>query len=350
MEQEWRYEELRIRYARPDDVMDLKRWWNDGKVMDHAGFPDGLGISEEKILSLLAKDDEYCRHLILEYREEKIGEMNYTLFEDHAEIGIKICEADKQEKGLGRLYLSLLIEKLFEKTDTITLDTCAENKRARHVYELLGFRMKKIHEKGYTDPAGRIHDVADYELNKEDFHSFLEDYYLVRPEESDADMITDYRNQMLETGSTFDGCSSLQGKEDPLKWIGENRLMEMGDMLPPGYVPSVQYALYDRKKEEIAGLVNIRPDMNGSPFLEEYGGNIGYSIKPSRRGEGLAELQLKKALDLFKRDYHLDRVLVTCLESNEASRRTIKACGGVYERTAHLSFLEEGIERYIIFL
>ena len=350
MDRELRYEDLKIRFAEAKDTKELFRWWNDGKVMAHAGFPAGLGISEEEIRKLIGKDDEHSRHLILEYREEAIGEMNYRLPEDHAEIGIKICEAEKQEKGLGRRYLSLLIEELFKEREEIRLDTCAENARARHVYELLGFRLKDLCRNGYTDPSGKSHDVAYYTLKKEEFHSFLEDYYLARPEESDAESITDYRNEVIKTGGTFDGCSSLQGKDDPLKWIGENRLMEMGDMLPPGYVRGIQYSLFDRKKNEIAGMLNIRPDMTGSPFLLEYGGNIGYSIKPSRRKEGLGRLQLQKALELCRREYHLDRVLITCLESNEASRRTILSCGGIYERTTHIGFLEEGIERYTVFL
>lgn len=40
--------ELTIRDALPADTPLLCRWWNDGKVMEHAGFPQGLGTSIEK--------------------------------------------------------------------------------------------------------------------------------------------------------------------------------------------------------------------------------------------------------------------------------------------------------------
>lgn len=38
--------ELTICDALPADAPLLCRWWNDGKVMEHAGFPQGLGTSE----------------------------------------------------------------------------------------------------------------------------------------------------------------------------------------------------------------------------------------------------------------------------------------------------------------
>lgn len=36
-----------IRSATVDDVIQLNKWWNDGKVMEHAGFPNGLGEALE---------------------------------------------------------------------------------------------------------------------------------------------------------------------------------------------------------------------------------------------------------------------------------------------------------------
>lgn len=36
------YNDLTIRSALPADAPQLVRWWNDGAVMAHAGFPLGL--------------------------------------------------------------------------------------------------------------------------------------------------------------------------------------------------------------------------------------------------------------------------------------------------------------------
>ncbi len=66
-------------------------------------------------------------------------------------------------------------------------------------------------------------------------------------------------------------------------------------------------------------------------FLQEIGGHIGYGIRPSARGQGLAKLALAGALEQA-RALGLRRVLVTCNDSNIASAKTIEACGGDMER------------------
>ena len=41
------YKELTIRTATINDAEQLCTWWNDGSVMAHAGFPNGLGTTTE---------------------------------------------------------------------------------------------------------------------------------------------------------------------------------------------------------------------------------------------------------------------------------------------------------------
>jgi hypothetical protein len=50
------FENIKIRYATLEDAEILCRWWNDGAVMAHAGFPDGLNTTEEKIRELISKE------------------------------------------------------------------------------------------------------------------------------------------------------------------------------------------------------------------------------------------------------------------------------------------------------
>lgn len=44
------YENLTIRQAEVADAKQLAAWWNDGAVMAHAGFPNGLGTTEGAFL------------------------------------------------------------------------------------------------------------------------------------------------------------------------------------------------------------------------------------------------------------------------------------------------------------
>ena len=166
---------LVIRNAEVFDAGQLALWWNDGKVMNHAGFPYGLGITEEEIAAGLKTDsDTTRRRLILEYCSCLIGEMSYRMLpEQTAEIGIKICKEEYQERGLGRIALSLLIRELFRMgCKKIILDTNIKNTRAQHVYEKLGFQKIRVNYDSWTDQTGVLQSSVDYELKPIQFHDW----------------------------------------------------------------------------------------------------------------------------------------------------------------------------------
>ena len=160
------HKNLTIRDAVAADAEQLTAWWNDGAVMAHAGFPLGLGTTVENVIARLGNG-----RLILEENERLIGEACYRKVGDGiAEIGIKICETDCQNRGLGRIILSMLISWLFEQGfEKIVLDTNLTNKRAQHVYESLGFRKLRINYDSWTDQLGNKQSAVDYELTEDNF-------------------------------------------------------------------------------------------------------------------------------------------------------------------------------------
>ncbi len=161
-----------IRDAERDDCAQLAAWWNDGGVMAHAGFPLGLHTTAEEVGRQLARDsDETGRRLIIEYRGRRIGEMSWHNEGCRtAQIGIKICERDHQDRGLGRIILSMLIRELFSSGyEKIVLDTNVRNARAQHVYELLGFCRVRVNENAWQDQLGAWQSSVDYELTPETF-------------------------------------------------------------------------------------------------------------------------------------------------------------------------------------
>ena len=178
---------LCIKNAEQEDCKQLVSWWNDGAVMAHAGFPNGLGTNEKKVQKQIAADsDDTRRHLVIWYDRNRIGEMSYANLGDSleetgedtienrtADIGIKICNSTFQEKGLGKIVLSMLIRELFSRGYTkIVLDTNLKNKRAQHVYERLGFQKVNIRMDAWIDQVGEKQSVVDYELTKEHFVDF----------------------------------------------------------------------------------------------------------------------------------------------------------------------------------
>ena len=165
---------LTIRNAAASDAEQLCAWWNDGKVMAHAGFPNGLGTTACEIRNDLAKDsDGIHRRHIIEYNGRPIGEMNYrNKCADTAEIGIKICDFAVQGKGLGTRLLAMFINELFTQFgyEKIILDTNTQNKRAQHVYEnKLGFKKVRVRENSWRDQLGELQSAIDYELTKDEW-------------------------------------------------------------------------------------------------------------------------------------------------------------------------------------
>ena len=161
-----KYDSLTIRDAVAADAAQLTVWWNDGAVMSHAGFPLGLGTTVEKVIAGLGNG-----RLVLEENERLIGEACYRKgSEGIAEIGIKICETDCQNRGLGRVILSMLISWLFEQEfEKIVLDTNLTNLRAQHVYESLGFHKLQVNIDSWTDQLGNKQSAVDYELTEDNF-------------------------------------------------------------------------------------------------------------------------------------------------------------------------------------
>lgn len=164
------HENITIRQAEPADAKQLATWWNDGAVMAHVGFPNGLGTTEKEVIAGLGNG---C--MVIQENTRLIGECNYRDIDDGVvEIGIKICETDCQNRGIGRKVLSMLIGWLFQNGySKIILDTNLTNTRAQHVYESLGFRKVRTNIDAWKDQLGRLQSSVEYELIEKEFIRYI---------------------------------------------------------------------------------------------------------------------------------------------------------------------------------
>jgi len=80
--------------------------------------------------------------------------------------------------------------------------------------------------------------------------------------------------------------------------------------------------------DEVVGFLSFRHTLN--EWLAEAGGHIGYSVRASRRREGIASAALTLGLERA-REIGLERVMITCDVDNEGSYRTIERAGGVLQ-------------------
>ncbi|WP_104991351.1 GNAT family N-acetyltransferase [Deinococcus sp. NW-56] len=123
------------------------------------------------------------------------------------------------------------------------------------------------------------------------------------------------------------------------------RRFEPGRELPEGFVHSEYRWLVEG--DGYLGRVSIRHTLNQR--LREFGGHIGYEVRPSARRQGRATLALRLALERA-RELGLERVLVTCDVDNLGSRRVIEANGGVLEYEGRVPDHPSPLRRYWITL
>ena len=96
-----------------------------------------------------------------------------------------------------------------------------------------------------------------------------------------------------------------------------------------GYVPGYTYCFVRSEDNKIVGMINIRYNLTDEMLRDA--GHIGYGIRPEERGKGYSKLQLYLGL-IKAKELNLDKVMIACYETNEASNKTIKALGGIFER------------------
>lgn len=89
--------------------------------------------------------------------------------------------------------------------------------------------------------------------------------------------------------------------------------------------------------DEYLGRLSIRHRLNRR--LRFKGGHIGYDVRPSCRRRGHATLMLRLSLPVAHQ-LGIDQALVTCDDTNVASRRVIEANGG------RLASASDGILRF----
>ena len=164
---------------------------------------------------------------------------------------------------------------------------------------------------------------------------------LLRPlADADEDEVQLAQAELLADGFKF----LLDDERDDESWPAYVRRVASwrdGEALSPHVVPST--FLVAEVDGRLVGRVSIRHEL--TPWLREFGGHIGYCVRPGFRRRGHAREILRQALGIA-RDVGVASALVTCDEDNLASAATIEACGGHFDRLAEPVPGEPPLRRY----
>lgn len=175
----------------------------------------------------------------------------------------------------------------------------------------------------------------------------MEEFVLLRPTSEYASQIIEYRQEFLDAGDSMDGTGPLRRFENPEEYIKICAEYEDPEKVPSHLVPATQFFFIRKSDNKLVGMIQVRHRFND--FLEKYAGHIGYSVRPSERCKGYAKEMLKMTLP-FCREIGLDKVMITCIDGNIGSEKTILANCGVYEYTIHEPNGNRDLKRFWITL
>ena len=138
-------------------------------------------------------------------------------------------------------------------------------------------------------------------------------------------------------------CIGMHNYEDYDVWLTGMRNRHTGKNLPQGYVQEDFYLCY--LAEELVGVFSLK--MTLTDYLLNYGGHIGYAVRPSKQNQGIATKMLEKGLEIA-RNHGFKLILCVCDEGNEASEKVIRKNGGVFENALYDSEEDVMVKRFWI--
>ena len=175
----------------------------------------------------------------------------------------------------------------------------------------------------------------------------MEEFILLRPTSEYASQIIEYRQEFLDAGDSMDGCGPLRRLDNPTEYLKVCADYENSKTVPVDKVQATQFFCIRKSDNKLVGMIQVRHHFN--EYLEKYAGHIGYSVRPSERRKGYAKEMLEMVLP-FCCKIGIDKVMITCIDGNIGSEKTILANGGIYESTIHEPNSDRNLKRFWITL
>ena len=162
----------------------------------------------------------------------------------------------------------------------------------------------------------------------------MEKFYLEMPSLERKEQIIDYVNEFALYNSETNGMGSLRKIlegytfEQALEMCLNRQKEKYAKKI--GRCKSKTFLLIRKNDDRIIGAINVR--WNLPENMKQFGGNIGYGIRPTERRKGYNKINLYLGL-IEAQKLGLNLVMLDCDVNNLGSVKTMQALDGKLERT-----------------
>lgn len=331
-------ERLYLRPFQPEDAQDLYEYAKHPNVGPNAGWKPHASIEEsQKILTMFMTGKDIIFAVVFKENKKVIGSLGLHTDTHRPQIpGCKmlgyVLSADYWGKGLMTEAAHAVIDFAFQDK-SLRLLTCSHfpfNQRSKRVIEKCGFHFEGNLRYAYSLYNGEIIGDCCYSMTRTDYfvHKAKQlGYRLMLPEEQDCKAaFLDYLSEWTEN-DFFNPCAAALNGRCYEDWLSDS--IRARTKAPENFVENTTYFLVNTQNQ-VVGVSNLRHAL--TPALLQSGGHIGYGVRPSARGQGLAKLLLALTLEKAQKK-GISKALLTCNSDNTASYKTIEALGGRLQNT-----------------
>lgn len=150
----------------------------------------------------------------------------------------------------------------------------------------------------------------------------MDQLILLKPIATYKDEAEAFKQEFFDCGESIINGSALFDQMEYEEWLENTTRNSNPDTVRPDWVVADTFFAARQSDNKMIGMIDIRHNLNHE-FLTQYGGHIGYAVRPSERKKGYATQMLLMAL-MYAKSLGLHKVMLGCYADNIASIRTIE--------------------------
>lgn len=314
-----------IRNVKFEDLKDvstivIKGWQTAYRGIIDDDYLDGLSIEEN--YQKRVKDYKEKGFIVAEQNGKIVGFCRYRngnmYKENYPEVDCEICalyvKPEEKGKGIGKALVEYVKNEFRKKNFKKMIIWCfKDNYPSRAFYERVGGKLC-----GETTCVRGGKEYKEVGFICDLFEKFMH----IRPTIKYKEAAIEYINEFYKYNSKINGVGGLDRYiENYEGWL--DKIEKDRNRIPDeNKVPTETFFLIRKTDNKIIGMINIRLVLNEK--LRRFGGNIGYSIRPTERGKGYNKINLYLGLKCCQ-EHGIQEVLMGCDKDNLASAKTMLA-------------------------